>query len=77
MKINFEKPPAGGGARGLIQNSPESTCLRFHCRPRNRGKGDLQVAHTDAPYKKRQQLPSAAIFSAVFIVYASLTSSTN
>ena len=28
-KLNFEKPPAGGGARGWIQNSPESARLRF------------------------------------------------
>ena len=38
-KMNFEKPPAGDGARGWIKNSPEFACLRFHFRPINRGKG--------------------------------------
>ena len=28
----------------FLRNSPESARLRFHCRPRNRGKGALQVA---------------------------------
>ena len=37
--MNFEKPPADGGARGYIRNSPESARLHFHFRPRNRGKG--------------------------------------
>ena len=35
----------------------------------------LQATHTDAPYKNRRQLLSAAISSAVFIAYMSLTSS--
>ena len=35
----------------------------------------LQAAHTDAPCKNPQQLPSAAIPSAVFFTYASLKSS--
>ena len=34
-KMNFEKLPAGGGARDRIQKSPESECLCFHYRPRN------------------------------------------
>ena len=38
-EINFEKLPAGGGARGLIRNSPKLARLRFHCRFINRGKG--------------------------------------
>ena len=41
--MNFEKPPAGGGARGYIRNSPELARLRFYCRPRNRGKGGEAV----------------------------------
>ena len=37
--MNSEKMPAGSGAHGLIQYRPESEHLRFHCWPRNRGKG--------------------------------------
>ena len=37
-KMNFEKPPAGGGERYWIRNIPELARLHFHCRPRNRGK---------------------------------------
>ena len=37
--MNFEKLPAGGGARNKIRNSPESASLHFHFLPRNRGKG--------------------------------------
>ena len=31
--------PTGGGAHGLIQNRPKSSCLCFHCQMINRGKG--------------------------------------
>ena len=37
--MNFEKLPAGGGARGRTRNSPGSTRLHFQFRPINRGKG--------------------------------------
>ena len=37
--MNFEKLPAAGGACGRTRNSPGSAHLRFHFRPRNRGKG--------------------------------------
>ena len=65
--MKFEKPPAGNGARGWIRNIPESARLRFHFRPRNQGKDAPKAAHTDAPCKYRQQLPSAGISSEVFL----------
>ena len=37
--MNFEKLPAGGRARGLIQDSPELACLCLQFCPINRGKG--------------------------------------
>ena len=50
--MNFEKPPEGGGVSGLIRNSPESASLRFHCRPRNRGKGrELVKVYTITYFK--------------------------
>ena len=38
-KINFEKLPPGGGARGRIRDIPESSRLFFHFRRINWGKG--------------------------------------
>ena len=38
-KMNIEKLPGRGGARGSMQNSNESARLRFHCCLRNLGKG--------------------------------------
>ena len=49
--MNFEKPPAGGGAHGWIRNISESGRLCFHCQPINQGKGSPQAAHTDTPAK--------------------------
>ena len=37
-KIDFKKPPAGGGARGWIRNSTKLECLHSHFRPINQGK---------------------------------------
>ena len=52
--MNFEKSPAGGVAIGWIRNSPESARLRFHCRPRNRGKGGEVVKVYTIAYFKNQ-----------------------
>ena len=67
--MNFKKPPMGGGARGWMRNSPESKSICFHCCPRHWGKGALQAAHTDAPYKNCRQLPSATIFWNFFCIH--------
>ena len=37
-KMNFEKPPAGGGARGWIRNRPKSARLHFRFWTINQGK---------------------------------------
>ena len=42
-KINFEKPPPGGGARGWIRKSPVSASPCFYLRLENRGKGQEVV----------------------------------
>ena len=49
-KMNFEKPPVGGGVRGWIRNIPESVRLRFHFRPGNRGKGGEVVKEYTISY---------------------------
>ena len=52
-KMNYEKPPEGGGVIGLIRNSPELARLRFHCQPRNRGKGrEVVKVYTITYFKK-------------------------
>ena len=57
--MSSEKPQTRGGPRGWIRNSPESARLRFHCWPKNQGKG--------APLRNRRQLPSTGILSEVFL----------
>ena len=52
-KVNFEKPLEGGGVSGLIRNSSEFARLRFHCRPRNRGKGREVVKVYTITYLKK------------------------
>ena len=49
--MNFKKLPAEGRACGWIRNRPEPAHLRFHCRPRNRGKGALQPLILTPPEK--------------------------
>ena len=43
-KMNYEKPPAGGGVREWIRISLELARLHFHFRPRNQGKGGEHIA---------------------------------
>ena len=52
-KINFEKPPEGGGLSGLIRNSTKSARLRFHCQLINRGNGIEVVKVYTITYFKR------------------------
>ena len=75
-KMNFEKPPAGAGARGWIQNSPESARLCFHFCTRNRGKCASQTYHNDAPAKIVNNHLSLGFHQQLF-AYAFLTSPAN
>ena len=63
----FRKTPVGGWPPGWIRNIPESAQLSLHGRPRNRGKGAPQAAHTDTPCENIQQFPSAGISSELFL----------